>query len=127
MQKWLDNNDILMYSTYNEGTSVTTKKFIKTSKTKIYVKMTANTQQINTLILIILLLAKNLLYLIILILVKKLISNPKAPKLKVDDRVRITKFKNIFRKDYAENWSRKMFINDSMLKTNPWTYKTKGV
>ena len=43
MQKWLDNNDILMYSTYNEGTSVTTKKFIKTSKTKIYVKMTANT------------------------------------------------------------------------------------
>ena len=127
MQKWLDNNDILMYSTYNEGTSVTTKKFIKTSKTKIYVKMTANTQQINTLILIILLLAKNLLLLIILILVKKLISNPKAPKLKVDDRVRITKFKNIFRKDYAENWSRKMFIDDSMLKTNPWTYKTKGV
>ena len=127
MQKWLDNNDILMYSAYNEGTSVTTKKFIKTSKTKIYVKMTANTQQINTLILIILLLAKNLLLLIILILVKKLISNPKAPKLKVDDRVRITKFKNIFRKDYAENWSRKMFINDSMLKTNPWTYKTKGV
>ena len=89
--------------------------------------MTANTQQINTLILIILLLAKNLLLLIILILVKKLISNPKAPKLKVDDRVRITKFKNIFRKDYAENWSKKMFINDSMLKTNPWTYKTKGV
>ena len=127
MQKWLDNNDILMYSAYNEGTSVTTKKFIKTSKTKIYVKMTANTQQINTLILIILLLAKNLSLLIILILVKKLISNPKAPKLKVDDRIRITKFKNIFRKDYAENWSRKMFINDSMLKTNPWTYKTKGV
>ena len=115
MQKWLDNNDILMYSTYNEGTSVTTKRFIKTSKTRIYVKMTTNT------------LVKNLLLLIILILVKKLISNPKAPKLKVDDRVRITKFKNIFRKDYAENWSRKIFINDSMLKTNPWTYKTKGV
>ena len=43
MQKWLDNNDILRYSTYNEGTSVTTKRFIKTSKTRIYVKMTTNT------------------------------------------------------------------------------------
>ena len=53
-------------------------------------------------------------------------SNPKAPKLKVNDRVRITKYKNIISKDYTENWSREIFIIDSVLKTNPWTYKIKN-
>ena len=38
MQKWLDNNSILMYSTHNEGKSVYAEKFIKTLKNKIYLK-----------------------------------------------------------------------------------------
>ena len=42
MQKWLKNNDILMYSTYNEDNSVVAERLIKTLKTKIYKKMTAN-------------------------------------------------------------------------------------
>ena len=42
MQEWLDNNDILMYSTHKEGKSVITERFIKTLKSKIYKKMTAN-------------------------------------------------------------------------------------
>ena len=42
MQVWLDNNDILMYSTHNEGKSLIPEKFIKTLKSKIYKKMTAN-------------------------------------------------------------------------------------
>ena len=29
MQEWLDNNDILMYSTHNAGESVITERFIK--------------------------------------------------------------------------------------------------
>ena len=29
MQEWLDNNDILMYSTHNEGQSVMAERFIK--------------------------------------------------------------------------------------------------
>ena len=36
MQKWLNNNDILMYSTHKDGTSVTAERFIKTLKAKIY-------------------------------------------------------------------------------------------
>ena len=52
-------------------------------------------------------------------------ANPKAPKFKVNDRVRITKYKNIFSKGYTENWSREIFIIDSVLKTNLWTYKIK--
>ena len=50
-------------------------------------------------------------------------TNPIATKFKVDDRVRITKYKNIFSKDYTENWSREIFIIDSVLKTNPWMKK----
>ena len=42
MQEWLDNNDILMYSTHNEGKSVITECFTKTLKAKIYKKMAAN-------------------------------------------------------------------------------------
>ena len=30
MQEWLDNNDILIYSTHNEGKSVIVERFIKT-------------------------------------------------------------------------------------------------
>ena len=41
MQECLDN-DILMYSTCNEGKSVIAERFIKTLKAKIYKKMTAN-------------------------------------------------------------------------------------
>ena len=32
MQEWLDNNDISIYSTHNEGKSVIAEKFIKTLK-----------------------------------------------------------------------------------------------
>ena len=38
MQKWLDNNDTLMYSKHNKGKSVITERFIKTLKAKIYKK-----------------------------------------------------------------------------------------
>ena len=41
--------------------------------------------------------------------------------------MRITKYKNIFSKRYTENWSREMFIIDSVLKTNHWTYKIKDL
>ena len=42
MQKWLDNNDILIYSTHNGSKSVIAERFIKTLKHKIYKKITAN-------------------------------------------------------------------------------------
>ena len=42
LQEWLDNNAILMYSTCNEGKLVIAETFIKTLKSKMYKKMTAN-------------------------------------------------------------------------------------
>ena len=58
---------------------------------------------------------------------KKIETNPKAPKFKVGDRVRITKYKNIFSKGDTENGSIEMFLIDFVLKTNPWTNKIKDV
>ena len=40
-KKWLRDNDIVMYSTHNEGKSVVTERFIKTLKGKIYKYMTS--------------------------------------------------------------------------------------
>ena len=58
---------------------------------------------------------------------KKIETNLKAPKFKVNYRVRITKYKNIFGKGYTENRSREIFIANSILKTNPWAYETKDL
>ena len=38
IQKWLDDNDILMYSTHNEAKSVVAERFKKVLKGKIYKK-----------------------------------------------------------------------------------------
>ena len=54
-------------------------------------------------------------------------SNYKAPKFKVADTVRITKYKNIFSKLCTENWSREIIVISSALKTNYWTYKAKDL
>ena len=40
-KKWLRDNDIVMYSTHNEGKSVVAERFIKTLKSKIYKYITS--------------------------------------------------------------------------------------
>ena len=49
-------------------------------------------------------------------------SNEKDTKFKVDDRVRISKCKNIFAKGYTQNWSEEVFIISKIKNTVPWTY-----
>ena len=58
---------------------------------------------------------------------EKIKTNLKDPKYKVNDIVRIIRCKNILSKSYTEIWSRDIFIVDSVLKTNPWTYKIKDL
>ena len=109
-KKWLKNNDISMYSTYNEGKSIVAERFIKTLKNKLYKHMTA--------------VSRNVYYDVLNDIVKKYNniwhstikmkpkdvgddnftkyveeSNEKDPKFKVGDRVRISKYKNVFAKD----------------------------
>ena len=43
-------------------------------------------------------------------LTEKIETNVTASKFKVNDRVRITKYKNIFSKGYTKTWSREIFI-----------------
>ena len=42
---------------------------------------------------------------------EKIETNHKAPKFKVNDRVRITKYQNSFSKVYSENWSRQILLS----------------
>ena len=37
-------------------------------------------------------------------------SNKRNPKFKVGDHIRISKYKNIFAKGYAPNWSEEIFV-----------------
>ena len=46
----------------------------------------------------------------------------KTSKYKVGDHVRISKYKNIFAKGYAPNWSEEVFVINKIKNTVPWTY-----
>ena len=49
-------------------------------------------------------------------------SDKKDLKFQVCDHVRIPKYKNIFAKGYAPNWSEEVFLTNKVKKTVPWTY-----
>ena len=103
---WVDQGrefyNKLMYSTHNEGKSVIAERFIKTLKSKIYKKMTANgrksylrylnklgNQYNNTYHHSI---NKKVISTDYSALTENIESNLKASKFKVNDRVRITKY-----------------------------------
>ena len=120
-KKWLRDNNIVMYSTHNEGKSVVAERFIKTLKSKIYKYMTSISKNVyidkldyivdkynntyHTTIKMIPIDVKDNTY----INADKEINN-KDPKFKVGDHVRISKYKNIFAKGYMPNWSEEVFV-----------------
>ena len=133
-KKWLANNDISMYSTYHEGKSVVAERFIRTLKNKLYKHMAA--------------VSKNVYYDVLDDIVKKYNntwhstikmkpkdvgynnfteyveeSNKKDPKFKVGDRVRISKYKNVFAKGYVPNWSDEVFVVNKIKNTMLWKYE----
>ena len=135
-KKWLSDNNIIMYSTYNEGKSVVAERFIRTSENKLYKYMTAT--------------GKNVYYDVLDDVVNKYNNtkhstikmkpidvgdnnkrvyidehNEKDSRFKVGDRVRISKFKNIFAKGYTPNWSKEIFVVDKINDTVPYTYNLK--
>ena len=115
-KSFLKENEIEMYSTFNEGKSVVAERFIKTLKNKIYKHMTT--------------IGKNVYFNLLDDIVDKYNnsihssikmkpkdvkddsfveyieeSNKKDPKFKIGDYVRISKYKNIFAKGYLLKWS----------------------
>ena len=57
-----------------------------------------------------------------LTLTKKIIREMEDPKFKVNDHVRILKYKNICARSYTPNWSEEFFLIKSVKNTVPWTY-----
>ena len=127
------DNDIVIYSTHNEGKSVVAERFIRTLKSKIYKYMTSISKNVyidklddivdeynntyHTTIKMKPIDVKDNTY----INTSKEINN-KDPKFKVDDHVRISKYKNIFAKGYMPNWSEEVFDIKKVKNTVPWTY-----
>ena len=136
-EKWLSDNDINMYSMYNEGKSVVAERFIRTLKNKLYKHTTAT--------------GKNVYYNVLDDVVNKYNNNKhstikmkpidvknnkrvyidehneKDSRFKVGDRVRISRYKNIFAKGYTPNWSKEIFIVDKINDTVPYTYNLKDL
>ena len=132
-KKCLRDNNIVMYSTHNEGKSVVAERFIRTLKSKIYKYMTSISKNVyidklddivdeysntyQTTIKMKPIDVKDNTY----INTSKEINN-KDPKFKVDDHARISKYKNIFAKGYMPNWSEEVFVIKKVKNTIPWTY-----
>ena len=130
-KKWLKDKNIEMYSTHNEGKSVVAERFIR--NLKIYKHMTGISKNVYFDVLDYIVDKYNNTY-------HKTIkmtpidvksdffaeyneqSNEKDHKFKVGNHVRISKYKNIFAKGYAPNWSEEIFIVKKLKNTVPWTY-----
>ena len=131
-KKWIEDNDIVMYSTNNEGKSVIAERFIRTLKNKIYKHKTS--------------ISKNVYIDELDDIVKEYDNkchasiemkpvdvkdntysdfkneiNDKGPKFKVGDHVRISKYKNVFARGYMPNWSEEIFVIKKIKNTVPWT------
>ena len=132
-KRFLKINKIEMYLMHNEGKSVVAERFIKTLKNKFFKYMTV--------------VSKNVFFDALDDTVNKYNnavhksikmkpidvtsdscakynedSDEKDPKFKDDDRVRISKYKNIFAKEYAANWSEEVFVISKIKSRVPWTY-----
>ena len=137
-KKWLSSNDIIMYSTFNESKSVVAERFIRTLKNKLDKHMTAT--------------GKNVYFDVIDDVVNKYNNskhntikmklkdvgddnhrvyidehNKRSARYNVGNRVRISKFKNIFAKGYTPNWRREIFIINKISDTVPYTYNLKDL
>ncbi|XP_043471324.1 uncharacterized protein LOC122504328 [Leptopilina heterotoma] len=49
----------------------------------------------------------------------------RRPKYKIGDKVRVSKYKNVFEKGYTPNWTTEIFTVDQVVSTQPVTYKLK--
>ena len=131
-KKWLQDNDIIMYSTNNEGKSVVAERFTRTLKSKIYKHMTSISKNVYIDKLNVIVNKYNTYHTTIKVNPIDVKDNTyintdkeinyKDPKFKVGDYVRISKYKNIFAKGYMPNWSEEVFVINKIKNTVPWTY-----
>ena len=141
---WLQENNIIRYSTYSEHKSVVVERFNRTLKEMMWKRFTAeNTRNwidiLDTLMhkynnrihsTIGMTPAKASLKVnqaeVLQNVIQKTTAIPKSkPKFKVGDKVRISRTKATFEKGYLPNWSEELYIVDKVQETIPITYKLK--
>ena len=122
-----------MYSAYNKGKSIVAERFIRALKSKIFKHMTAVSKNVYFVVLDdIVNKYNNTVYRSIKMKSIDVTSDSYAEynedsnkidsKFKVDDHIRISKYKNIFAKGYTQNWSEEVFVVSKIKDTVPWTY-----
>ena len=127
---WLQENDIVTYSTHNEGKSGVAEGFIRTLKNEIYNYITSISKNVyidklddivnkynnkkHRTIKMKPIDVKDNTY----IAFDKEV-NDKGPKFKVGNLARISKYKNIFAKCYTLNWSEEVFVIKKFKNTVP--------
>ena len=147
-KKWLNDNNIEMYSTFNEGKAVVIERFNRTLKNKMFKYFTANGIYKYIDILPSLIneynnkkhsstkLSPNELYFNGKLsegvakknyLTKKKNKIPISYDFKIGDKVRISKFKKKFEKGYTPNWTEEIFTIYAINMTNPVTYLIKDL
>ena len=117
-KKWLQDNNIVIYSAHNKGKSVVAERFIRTLRSKIYKYMGSISKNAyidklddivdeynntyHTTIKVKPIEVKDNTYINT--------DNIMGSKFNVGDHVRISKYKNIFAEGYTPNWSEEVFV-----------------
>src|SRR6266853_369833 len=140
-KKFLLDNNIKLYHTYNEGKAVIIERFNKTIKEKMWFRFTVNGNKHWVKILPdIIVVYNNTIHRTIQMtptfasrkeneirVIQNLNTTPielvKKPKYKVGDLVRIYKYKTHFEKGYQTNFTSEVFKVTEVILSNPVTYK----
>ena len=127
-KSWVEKNAIEVYLIHSEGKSVVAGRFIKTLKNKIYKYKTSITKIVyidkfdnivNKYHRAIKIKPVNVKLSIYIDFNKE--NNKEGSRFKVDDNVKISKYKSIFAKGYIPNWF-EVFVIKKVKNTVPWTY-----
>ena len=131
MKSWLQDNDIEMYSTHNEGESAVAERIIRTLKNKIYKYMTLISKNVYVDKLADIVNKYNIIYYSTIKMMPVDVKSSayidfgrkkeKDSKLKVGDQVTISKYRNIFAKGFVPNWSEEAFVIRKVKNTVEWT------
>ena len=133
MKLFLQNNRIETYSTYNQGKSVVSERFLRALKNKIYKYMTLVSKNVYIDKLEEMVNKYNNTYHSIMTMKTFDVRsstysnsskdiNEKDPKFKFADIVRLSKYKNIFVKGYTLNWLEEVILIKDVKNTVPWAH-----
>ena len=131
MNSWLQDSNIEIYSTHNEGQSVVAERLIETLRSKVYKYMTSLSKKVYIDKLDDIVNKYNNTYhrtnKMKPVDVKDNTyinfgkeSNDTNCKFKVGDHVRISNYKKVFAKEYTPNWSEEVFVIKKIKNTVPW-------